>query len=243
MARALSAGHQEDRHQAVAIRGYLDNVEWMHEKIELCVDRSIMPERGYGWIFPVAGRRVNVGLGVARHIYARKGLKLRDMLDRFLAMPEIKEKLGGASELKEVGTGVLNLGSQPNVRRAFDGAVLIGDAASLVDPLDGGGIYNGLISAELAAAVTHRTLSAGDSCGLRLLVYDDLCKKAFGRYFHHHYHLQHLFSLMPFSLDLVVKLFRNNTPPVTRCIERMYARRASLYRKALDIKEERIRMG
>ena len=56
----------------------------------------------------------------------------------------------------------LKFGSIKKIKRAYNGALLIGDAGAFINPLTGGGIHNSMISARIAADVTQRALEAGD---------------------------------------------------------------------------------
>jgi geranylgeranyl reductase family protein len=110
---------------------------------------------GYGWIFP-KGDHLNIGVGGWKHV----GPSLRGRLARFCAYY-------GLDESKLYG----HRGYQLPLRR--DGApivrgpaMLAGDAASLVDPLSGEGIWAAFTSGRLAAEHALRYL-AGDAPDLR----------------------------------------------------------------------------
>ncbi len=66
------------------------------------------------------------------------------------------------SQLHDVVTWQLNFGSQKHLHHAFDGALLVGDAAGFINPLTGGGIDNALISAGIAADVVDKALAQRD---------------------------------------------------------------------------------
>jgi len=95
---------------------------------------------GYGWVFP-KGDHVNVGVGA----WAEEGPRLREHLARVCAahdlVPEQLEQLRGHR---------LPL-RRPGTRVARERALLVGDAAGLIDPVSGDGMYECFVSAELAA--------------------------------------------------------------------------------------------
>ena len=104
------------------------------------VELGVVPG-GYGWLFPKADH-VNVGVGG----WAGEGPHIREHLRRLC------EAYGIASDRL---TGVR--GHRLPMRRAGSPAragraLLVGDAAGLVDPLSGDGIYEAFVSAEVAAA-------------------------------------------------------------------------------------------
>jgi len=77
------------------------------------------------------------------------------------AIPEMARKLEGATR---VG-GIRGVGSMAHRARrtSGDGFMLVGDAASFLDPFTGEGIYEALQGAALAAPVASAALRAGDT--------------------------------------------------------------------------------
>jgi geranylgeranyl reductase family protein len=107
---------------------------------------------GYGWVFP-KGDHVNVGVGG----WEREGPRMRQHLSRFCREYGIPE-----SSLENVRGYRLPL-LHARARLAKGRAALLGDAAGLVDPLSGDGIYEALLSAKLAVqAVLAGDLEAYD---------------------------------------------------------------------------------
>ena len=107
---------------------------------------------GYGWVFP-KGDHVNVGVGG----WEREGPRLRQHLARFCREYGIQE-----SSLENVRGYRLPL-LHARARLAKGRAALLGDAAGLVDPLSGDGIYEAFLSAKLATeAVVVGELEAYD---------------------------------------------------------------------------------
>jgi geranylgeranyl reductase family protein len=113
---------------------------------------------GYGWVFPAMDGGANVGLGIATRGDRQAGAKAVRSLPGFLghlravglldgAAPEVlPRRLGGWLKMGMVGT-------TPAAGRVL----LVGDAAGLINPLQGEGIAQGMRSGQLAA----ETLLAG----------------------------------------------------------------------------------
>jgi geranylgeranyl reductase family protein len=104
----------------------------------LCLELGNVPG-GYGWVFP-KGDHVNVGVGG----WEREGPRLRAHLARFCREYGIPE-----ASLESVRGYRLPL-IHARARVAKGRVALLGDAAGLVDPLSGDGIYEALLSAKLA---------------------------------------------------------------------------------------------
>jgi geranylgeranyl reductase family protein len=102
--------------------------------IELAVARG-----GYGWVFAKESH-ANVGVGG----WASEGPRLRSLLDALAREHGIAGK-----ELQEVRGHRLPM-RRPESRPQAGRVLLVGDAAGLVDPLSGDGIYEAFVSAQLA---------------------------------------------------------------------------------------------
>jgi geranylgeranyl reductase family protein len=95
---------------------------------------------GYGWVFP-KGDHVNVGVGG----WEGEGPRLREHLAELCRRHSID-----ADSLESVRGHRLPL-RRPGFVPARGRALLVGDAAGLVDPLTGDGMYEAFVSARLAA--------------------------------------------------------------------------------------------
>jgi len=102
---------------------------------------------GYGWVFP-KGDHVNVGVGG----WAHEGPTLRGHL------AELCRQHGIAPEAVQSIRGHRLPLRRPGSIAARGRAVLVGDAAGLVDPLSGDGMYEAFVSARLASAAVVELL-------------------------------------------------------------------------------------
>jgi geranylgeranyl reductase family protein len=105
----------------------------------MVIELAILPG-GYGWIFP-KGDHVNVGVGG----WGSEGPRLRDELNRLC-----REYGVDPADVTNLRGHRLPL-RRPTTELAGERALLVGDAAGLVDPVSGDGIYEALVSAKLAA--------------------------------------------------------------------------------------------
>jgi menaquinone-9 beta-reductase len=211
IARALRPRQQQHQpqHKAVALRAYIEDIEEVPNTAEFYLYESILP--GYAWIFNLGNGRANIGLGMRLDHFRQTKRKLEDMLKEFLALPDIRGRLKRGGQLRDVATWPLNFGSQPGLPVAFDGAMLVGDAAGFINPITGGGIHNGIISAELAAKTAHEALSAGSMALSQLKVYEQRCQKALWPNLRRSYNYQRLLHRFPFLTDFLVQRGRENS--------------------------------
>ena len=104
------------------------------------VELGVVPG-GYGWVFP-KGDHANLGVGG----WMEEGPRLREHLERLARAhgvdpSELTEVRGHRLPMRDLGA--------PAARGRV---LLVGDAAGLVDPLSGDGIYEAFVSATLASA-------------------------------------------------------------------------------------------
>jgi geranylgeranyl reductase family protein len=145
-ARAL--GIPDDRDYGVALEGNIPHsaVDPDLYRGRLVLELGVLPG-GYGWVFP-KGEHVNVGVGG----WAKEAPTLRAQLSRFCRNYGLDE-----SRLEAVRGYRLPL-LKPTTVLARGRVALIGDAAGLVDPLSGDGIYEAFLSGKLVTGAVLELL-------------------------------------------------------------------------------------
>jgi geranylgeranyl reductase family protein len=148
---ARAAGLEDGRDYGVALEANVPYGAVSRDRYQgrLCLELANVPG-GYGWVFP-KGDHVNVGVGG----WEREGPRLREHLARFCREYGIP-----ASSLEDTRGYRLPL-LHARARLAKGRVALLGDAAGLVDPLSGDGIYEAFLSAKLAASETLDLLAGG----------------------------------------------------------------------------------
>jgi geranylgeranyl reductase family protein len=194
--------HRDD-HRAVALRAYIDDIEEIPHTAEFYLYEEINP--GYAWIFSLGNDRANIGLGMRLDHFRKVNRKLEDLLREFMDMPEIKKRLKRGGQLHDVATWQLNFGSQKGLHFAFDGAMLVGDAAGFINPITGGGIHNGMVSAELAAKTAHEALTAGSASLSQLKIYDKRCREQLVPGLRRSYNYQRTLMRFPAIIDFLIR--------------------------------------
>jgi geranylgeranyl reductase family protein len=104
---------------------------------------------GYGWLFPGASGQANVGIGVGLGT-VRRQTRLREDLARFCALLRSAGDLTADAQPGPVTGGWLRMGGT-GTPAAAGNVLLAGDAAGLINPLQGEGIGPAMVSARLAA--------------------------------------------------------------------------------------------
>jgi digeranylgeranylglycerophospholipid reductase len=111
-----------------------------------------------------------VGIGITGR-KSGPGKRAKDYLDTFVErqFPDgrtIEHIVGGVSVCRPLPCTV------------GDGLMIVGDAARVVDPLTGGGIYNAMYTGKLAAEVAADAIGEGDTSRERLMSYDTTWRNA-----------------------------------------------------------------
>jgi flavin-dependent dehydrogenase len=160
---------------------------------------------GYGWLFPGEDGQANVGIGVGLGS-GRRQASLRGDLARLVALLGQRGDLSGDARPGPVMGGWLRMGGT-GAPPAAGNVLLAGDAAGLINPLQGEGIGPAMVSARLAAeAVLAGPARAG-------LAYTEAIEAAFGRYMAGASALQSTLLRRPRTASAVMRLL---TAPVVR---------------------------
>ncbi|VVC00936.1 Digeranylgeranylglycerophospholipid reductase [uncultured archaeon] len=193
-------------HSCDAVRGYYSGIKGLTDKIEIHFVKSIMP--GYFWIFPLDDGTANVGLGlVSKDLQAKmkkNGANLVQMMDGVIKEePMFKERFADAKPISPITGWRLPFGS---ARRPLsgDGWLLVGDAASLVDPFSGEGVGNASASGRLAAQFIDEALERGDVSKVSLGRYEVAVWEELGTELSTSYSMQRL-GRYEWLLNLVVR--------------------------------------
>jgi len=180
VAKKLAGIRKEDEHYCAGLRAYYKGVKNFHPQnfIELHFLKECLP--GYFWLFPLPNGEANVGIGMLSATVSRKKINLRNlMLSIIQNHPPIRERFKEAVMIDEIKGWGLPLGSK---RRKISGNnyLLVGDAASLIDPFTGEGIGNGMISGMIAARQIQKAISANRYDETFLSSYDKEVYEALG---------------------------------------------------------------
>ncbi len=138
------------------------------DEVEVYFGREIAPGF-FGWLVPTSSRTARAGL-LSRH---SPGLYLRKLMTSLLAQGKI---VSSEAKLSYGGIPLKPLG-----RTYGERLIVVGDAAGQVKPTTGGGIYYGLLCADIAAKTLHQALQHDDLSAKSLARYEQRWRRRLGR--------------------------------------------------------------
>ncbi len=138
------------------------------DEIEIYFGREIAPGF-FAWLVPTSSSRARVGL------LSRRSPRL--YLQRLMSSLQAQGKI--ASDTAEPRYGGIPL--KPLAKTYSDRLLVVGDAAGHVKPTTGGGIYYGLICADIAADTLHQALIDDNLLAKNLANYQRAWRRKLGR--------------------------------------------------------------
>lgn len=158
LGRKLGRQWHKETVYGVAVRGYIATPRagepWITSHLELrSPEGEVLP--GYGWIFPLGNGEVNIGVGALATSRRPADAALRPLMSYYAGLR--REEWGFTGEPRAALSALLPMGGAVS-GVAGPNWMLIGDAAALVNPLNGEGIDYGLETGRLAAEL----LGSGD---------------------------------------------------------------------------------
>jgi len=150
---------------------------------------EVAPE-GYLWVFPKGKRTANVGIGISGK-KSGAGHRAKDYLDKF-----VKKTFPHGRTIEFIPGGVSVC--RPLDCTVGDGLIIAGDAARVVDPLTGGGIYNAMFTGKLAAETAADCIGKGDVSKKALMAYDKAWRASkMGKSIQRNYHIKEYLIKQP----------------------------------------------
>jgi len=162
VARALGMVMDAKRPLGLAVRAHFDarrpavDDEVIESYLELRDEQALLP--GYGWIFPMGGSRINVGVGILSTYKGWRDVNTAHLMEAFMRSLPRDWDLPDISSLRSSGQLKgwrlpMGFGVRPPWRA---GVIACGDAAGVVNPFNGEGISeaveSGVVGAEVALA-------------------------------------------------------------------------------------------
>jgi geranylgeranyl reductase family protein len=158
-AKPLGVARDDSRPLGIAARRYYRTEyhpgPWFESWLDLWEGDLLLP--GYGWLFPVAGGRVNLGAGLLNTFKNFKEVSAQRLFDAFASMLPTEWNIDEEHADGRVLSGPLPMSFNRNPP-AVPGLLLIGDAVGAVNPFNGEGIAYAMETAEMAAELVHEAV-------------------------------------------------------------------------------------
>ena len=151
-------------------QGEKDLSEFDSDYCIIHLDQDIAPG-GYGWVFPKADDKVNIGLGVEKSFLEKRNKRLgkkdnvQSLMDEYLERNKAIKNPRLSEDPEDINnnSGIF----QVSVRRQNDcmvsgGYVMIGDSAWMPKPIDAGGIGPALIAGTILGNNVAQAIEAND---------------------------------------------------------------------------------
>ncbi|MGH6851073.1 MAG: NAD(P)/FAD-dependent oxidoreductase [Methylocella sp.] len=160
VARLMRGSAPPRRDRFIASRAYFANVEGPDDQLDIYFDRNCYP--GFYWLFPTGNGEANVGLGMALETWPAHNLTPAAMLRRLMRDDAALAARLHNARLRGKIAGWPLMTYNRRLKIVSDRVMLIGDAASLINPLNGEGIQYALLSARWAAETLAPCLRGDD---------------------------------------------------------------------------------
>ncbi len=209
IARIVRGQPPSSADRIIAIRGYFKSVEGQSSQADLHFNKESFP--GYCWLFPTGKNEANVGVGMVLDTIP-SGNRLVELLNQLISNDEaLSRRLKNAKLVGQIGGWPLTT-YNPNQPLVDNHVMLVGDAAGLINPLNGEGIQYALLSGRWASEVAISCLAGNDLSKEALAAYQDIVERE----------LQYGMSIA----HLIVQLIRNRSfnPLWLHSLELMAAR-------------------
>lgn len=196
------------KNYGVAVRAYYTGVAGMQaDTIELHYKKEYFP--GYLWIFPLANNTANVGFGYHLHHAQKFSGTIQELFTQWIQTDSVlRERFANATM-----TSLLQGGLIPYNANVFNCSgnnyMICGDAASLIDPISGGGIGSAMLSGHLAATYAIECCEKQDFSATATKKYEEHLKKRIQKEIKTRYYIQQKISKYPLLLDILSIIGKN----------------------------------
>jgi digeranylgeranylglycerophospholipid reductase len=165
------------------VMGAQAEVDTSLSEVEVYFNQEIDPGF-FAWVAPTSSRKALVGLALRRN----SGLYFRKLIPWLFARGKIASG--------EATPRFRAIPIKPLARTYGHRLIVVGDAAGQVKPTTGGGIYYGLLCADIAADTLHRALNDDDLSARRLADYQRRWRRKLGKELRIDYYARRFYERM-----------------------------------------------
>lgn len=149
VARYLGMHDVRSDWKGVALSAHCKGVSGTEDALEILVMPEIAPIAG--WVFPLNDNMANIGIALFNFLKSAREADLKKCWDKLFSKGGLLGNRMSEAELTDRPAGGLLQSDMERVRQARNGAMLVGDAAGLVNPGTGEGVSYALESGKIAA--------------------------------------------------------------------------------------------
>jgi geranylgeranyl reductase family protein len=155
VARILRNGKPDEEDLIIGVRAYFENINSPEDRADLYFSSETFP--GYYWLFPTGNGGANVGVGMLYKTLPRNNRHLKELLLQLISEDTcLKSRIGDGKLQGKVAAWPLST-YNPNSVYSAERVLLIGDAAGLINPLNGEGIQYALQTGRWAAEIIKQS--------------------------------------------------------------------------------------
>lgn len=178
-ARQMGFYDEDPEYVFYGLRGYFDNCEGLHDLIEFHYPAEFFMPVGYIWMFPMGGKKANVGVFITESSLQKSGMTSEEILWWWRDNTKLgKERLGNANIVGKLKGWRLPSGKHLPVHKA--GCIAVGDAGNMIEPLYGGGIPHAMAAGVCAAKAAREAIDDNDFSEASLQRYSDYVEEELG---------------------------------------------------------------
>jgi len=208
IAQQLTGEKFSQKNNGVAIRAYYESVSDCNERsIELHYKKEYFP--GYLWIFPMANGVCNVGFGTSIELLKKNKHTIQELMHQWIADDkELSKRFANARRISPLQGGLIPYNNN-TFNCSGEGFMICGDAASLIDPISGGGIGSAMLSGRLAALQAIDCVQTQDFSARQTQLYKQALQKRIQRETKNRLRIQRAIIRFPFLLNVLSFVGKN----------------------------------
>lgn len=186
----------------VAVRAYYENVaDLTPDTIELHYAKKYFP--GYFWVFPIGENMANVGFGYHMKDSSIQQESIQNIFHEWIQNdPHLRARFSEARMVSSLQGGLIPY-NKNDFSSTGDSYIITGDAASLIDPISGGGIGSAMLSGYLAAKTAQDGFEAKNYSYEITKQYEQLLTNRIEKEIRVRNKLQNTISNQPWLLDVL----------------------------------------
>ena len=165
---------------------------------------------GYFWVFPSENNLANVGFSLITEDITKNNINIRETLFEVIERnPTLQKRFKNAKPIGEIkGWSIpLGYGQHPISGNRF---MLVGDAASVADPLSGEGIGQAIVTGRIAAFHAKECFLSNDFTAKKMSNYDKAVDEKWGTTIRKRRYWAEIIAKHKWTLNLAVKLLGSN---------------------------------